>query len=283
MDMFLSVTGYLSAQTLSARPSANSYLLGRILRIYPSLSILLLTVFSVSLFIGFYNEVRNIAKYYISSSFLITNFHLARDNGYFSESVYSNPFYHLWSISLEFQSWLVIAGIMLLPAQRRSLAGRLLGVLSLIFTIGFHHSGDISAFYLNPALRFWEVWVGWEAFNLKRKGIKCSTLMFCIAFIYIFAISLLPLKSHSILWLITPLLISILLMLAHEANLGSTLNKIARYLSCRTYSYYLWHVPIICMIGYFLRGNHAEIAMYGVPCLILFSEVTYQKCEKSFR
>lgn len=276
VDVFLVITGYLSAMTLS-KASGYDFIKGRILRIYPPLSILLISGFICVFIVGYYNEVYGYLKYLISSTVLMTNFHLYLDDGYFSQDLYSNVLFHLWSISLEFQSWIVIAIVASFVAFRTLIYS--LGILSVMLAGFALYKGDVNSFYLLTPYRFWEVVLGILAYNLKSRIDSKYSMCLTITVLCIWSSLLfLDIKEHWYFWPISPIL-AVLLLLS-DVRLEAKFKSITLYLSRRTYSLYLWHVPVICICQYYYLMTGWLSIFLILAATFSISELSYRYIEK---
>ena len=276
VDVFLVVTGYLSAMRLS-KVNGYRFIKDRLVRIYPALSVLLVLGFLGVLTLGYFTEVYGYLKYSISSSFLLTNFHLYLDNGYFSQDLYSNVLFHLWSISLEFQSWIILAFLAYWASFLRLIYS--VGLISFILAAYVLYIEDVNSFYLLTPFRLWEVVLGVWAFNIKKRlgGQYSSSLVFIVLCIWSLLVFV-DMKEYWYLWPITPILASI--MLVSDLRLGTVWRIIPLYLSRRTYSLYLWHVPIICIFQYYLSMVGWSSVLIIFAATFLISELSYRYIEK---
>jgi peptidoglycan/LPS O-acetylase OafA/YrhL len=276
VDIFLVVTGFLSAMSLS-KTAALDFVKNRLRRIYPSLSLMYFVIFIFIAVFGFYNEILSFCKYLISSTLLLTNVHLYLDTGYFSESVNSNFLYHLWSISLEVQIWFIFAIVFFFKSIK---IARMLALLSFIVTIYSLATGNVEQFYLNPLLRFWEAWLGYEAFHLKQKKVFSDKLKLEYILIGLFLVFItVDLKIFYLLWLVSPFLCFSLLITKSSSKFLNL--DIWVYFSSRTYALYLWHVPVIVGFGYYLNVFGIAKVASVMLSTILLSEWSYRWIEKN--
>jgi peptidoglycan/LPS O-acetylase OafA/YrhL len=280
VDIFLVVTGYLSASSLDKNSSIKNFILGRISRIYPSLQLMLIVTFIFTIFFGFGSEIVNAAKYYISSTVLATNVHLLLDKGYFSASIRENPYYHLWSISVEFQLWVIIS--ILYTIKEKNLAIIIAGVLSIFFGVYYLFFSQINWFYLLPLTRFWEVALGILAYNLKRQFFYNKSFFYIWFMVPVFGIaSLFDLNNLQFIWISCPLFAALILIFGLTKAPSDALNLIFRFLSRRTYGLYLWHIPAYFFVHH-VFGLDGEIMYFSVLALtILSAEISYKYYENT--
>ena len=279
VDVFLIVTGYLSAMTLEKR-TAIDFVINRFLRIYPALSFLMIATFLFIISFGFYSEIFNFAKYFISTTLLLTNLHLYLDNGYFSSGIASNLLYHLWSISLEFQTWVIFAVFAFFFPNSGKKVIMILMIISFIFSLYFLFNGNIDAFYLNPFVRFWEPALGYLIYTFQAKRgehYPLGSYAFIFFSGFIALISLLDLKAHFLVWIITPILVSAALFFGLEIK--GKVERVIRYFSLRTYAIYLSHLPIIVAFSYYFPLVGVQKAIVVTFVTLVFSEFIYRVVE----
>lgn len=280
VDVFLIVTGYLSAMTLEKR-TAIEFVKNRFIRIYPALSFLMIVTLLFIAIFGFYNELFNFTKYFISTTLLLTNLHLYLDNGYFSSGIASNLLYHLWSISLEFQTWLIFAIIVVLfPRFDKKIVTFLMSI-SFIWSIYFLSQSNVDAFYLNPFVRFWEPALGYLIYKVQAKRRQIISIRGYVLYLFItfiISISMLDLKDHYVLWVITPILVSSTLMCS--LDIKGKVEYFIRYFSLRTYAIYLSHLPIIVVFSYYFPLVGIKKAIIVISATLIFSEFIYRVIEK---
>lgn len=242
VDIFLIVTGYLSAKSLTRVNSLN-FILNRFYRIYPGLLLYLSVVFIITWKLGFYGELREVAKYQISSLLLMTNFMMLLSDGYFSQKSML-PLYHLWSISIEFQSWLIISLTFLFRNSKLILI--FLSAISLFFFVHYFDSDNLDKSYLPTYGRFWEVGIGVFVFHyskFKNKNWDQSTFGLLFTFLAVFII-VVPSELQN--WIVVAFTSAALL--SKNIKIGGVAGHIIYTLSAHTYGLYLWHVLVIFLM-----------------------------------
>jgi len=129
VDIFFVISGYLvfrklikSDENESPIAIARDFLLARFFRIYPALitTVLVITIFSVA-FLSPIGEIQNTSKTLILSLAGGGNYFLATNIGnYFDNYAKNSPVLHLWSLSVEFQAWILMLVVYLVVRKLRS-------------------------------------------------------------------------------------------------------------------------------------------------------------------
>jgi len=167
VDVFFVISGFLITQVILKEMVEGNFRLmhffsRRILRLFPSLIVLLLCLASFCWLTFTASEYAALGKHLAGSAAYISNFLLWLEAGYFDESALRKPLLHMWSLAIEEQYYLVWP--ILLPV----LFGRARWCLPVILLIGaasfalnavYAGRSDGLAFYM-PYTRAWELLIG---------------------------------------------------------------------------------------------------------------------------
>lgn len=246
VDIFLLITGYLTADALT-RYTPFTFLLARYFRIFPTLLVfLLITIFIFSLNM-YHFELRHFFQQAVSAIGFGTNFLLLMQKGYFNNSVQSIPFFHLWSISLEFQIWVIFAILAFFSRYKTIFIVGVCSFCAAMYTI--FYIGSIDSFYLSPFLRFWEPCIGFALHGCKSNLRGRLIFLIVPALILLLAIDL---RHFPAIWIV---LVGVFAVLIRVDVIGSSLvHKLFEFISARTFSVYLYHVPILILSNYYFDG-----------------------------
>lgn len=278
VDLFLLVTGYLSAATLS-KIEPIEFFIKRLARIWPSLILLLLVVVLVFQYFMYFSELKNLYRDSVISNLFLSNFGLFYlSKGYFDQGTQFSPLFHLWSISLEVQLWLLLALIVFVFKARKNLIIIIASILSLIFTIYiFYKNQDVNIFYLFPFSRFWEAGIGYLVYQYRvRTNIHIIGIYLIVVLLFI--IMSLDVIRHQYLWFIFVFLS--VLVLTSDIVLGSRSDAVVRYFSTRTYGVYLVHVPLIVLCSVFLQLSIFITTSLTLIGTLFYAEFSYRFLEK---
>jgi peptidoglycan/LPS O-acetylase OafA/YrhL len=168
VDIFFVISGFLISSIVfkeahEGRYSHVRFYARRIKRIFPALSIVLLSCLMLGGYFLFKDEFKSLGKHIIAGSAFLSNFALTREGGYFDASAESKPLLHLWSLSIEEQFYifwpLLIVAIWKLPKKYVLSVIISLTLLSFIANLYLVDTNSSEAFYL-PFGRFWELSIG---------------------------------------------------------------------------------------------------------------------------
>jgi peptidoglycan/LPS O-acetylase OafA/YrhL len=166
VDVFFVISGYLISLVIFEGLRAGSFsyrdfYARRIRRIFPALAVVLLASMAASAVWMFPNDFRQMGKQTFGGAAFISNFLLARGEGYFHRSSQDEPLLHLWSLGIEEQFYLLwpltAAFFLRVRALPSIIATLLLGSLAVSLVLPVHYPN--AAFYL-PISRFWELLLG---------------------------------------------------------------------------------------------------------------------------
>lgn len=259
VDVFFVISGFLMTAILFNGLRGGSFsLLGfyasRARRIIPALAVLCaaLMVFGfVYLSLSDYRELLRTVK---DSLLFVSNHSFAEDGSYFDSPLKENWLLHTWSLSVEWQFYLLYPVVVLalfkwLGERKTRQALFLIGGSSLLASVLVTPAHPVFAFYLLPT-RAWEMIAGGLVFlyplALSRAGrtvFEVCGLGLILAGIWLF--------SEADLWPGHMALVPVIgTMLVIHANTDSLFSRNAplQALGSISYSVYLWHWPIVVFL-----------------------------------
>ncbi|MBD1429761.1 acyltransferase family protein [Sphingobacterium litopenaei] len=287
VDIFFVISGYLMTKIILTSFAKDNFTLKsfykrRFDRIVPALIILILLIVFYCMFLYLPKDYEQVNKNGIWSSLFLSNFYYALNSSYFHPSAQSNVFLHTWSLSVEWQFYMLYP-LLLLPLKKAYLNNKnkfniiFLSILfsSFILMLYFNYlmpdKYSKYVFYGTP-FRAWEMFLGGIGFlyekNVKESISKKYREIICVV-LFILLFSCIYFLSEGLLWpsiyTVFPALITLGIILL---NVNSKLLefKIVQFFGKISYSLYLWHWPLIVIYGY--RG---EYTLNGVFCLFLFA------------
>ncbi len=271
VDVFFVISGFLmSSIIVSGLEEKNFSILGfyrsRFFRLYPAL--LAMVVLTLLFGLVFVEPValEGIARHGLSALLFISNFVFWRAAGYFGAPADSMWMLHTWSLSVEWQFYLIYPVILALAM--RYTTGRaalfvllLIGfipslALAILLAIAFPNDHLVSAgFYLLPS-RAWEMLAGGLVFlwPWRRPGWPSSALTAIEAVGITLIISSLFLVSEATPWpsyaALLPVAGTMLVLAARSPNSVLAFGPL-QSIGTGSYSIYLWHWPLVAAIAYF--------------------------------
>lgn len=243
VDIFFVISGFLMTKIIVSGIEKNSFnilkfYLSRAHRIIPALAILCLFITLIGWFTLTPQELKDYSKHAISSLSFISNIQYFREAGYFDAASHEKLLLHTWSLSVEWQFYIILPLLLVLfnkifkSANTLKILYLILFLISLTLSIIVSKSNSSAAFYLLPT-RAWEMMAGGLIFilfqNLTLNNLTKKIIEW-IGFILI-AISLI-IFTGSTLWpsynAFLPVLGTFLILLANDNNSIFTNNKICQ-------------------------------------------------------
>ncbi len=268
VDVFFVISGFLMTGIIVpavtgsvSRPfSLWRFYLARAMRIWPAL----MAVCTVVLLLGFFGmtspEYESLAKHVKSSLLFYSNHVYWREAGYFDADAHEKWLLHTWSLSVEWQFYLILPLIMMLiwrvTRSQRALhvalwLGALLSFAASLWLLSLKPS---FAFYGLPS-RAWEMLAGGLVFMLTRRDgppARSGRWLESVGWVLIVG-SVLLFDQHWAWpgWFALLPVVGTCMVLA-SANAGSWLSghPVAQWLGSRSYSLYLWHWPVVVALRY---------------------------------
>lgn len=275
VDVFFVISGFLMTSIIFNRLKDNRFSLpdfyqARINRIVPEL----LTVCGVLLIAGFFfvtpMAYRLLAKHALASVTFLSNFVYTFEQGYFDVASHDKWLLHTWSLSTEWQFYLVypLAILALMKCtgrsvQKTALALVILTLASLFFSV-FTSTIWPGAAYFGLPWRFWELGLGGLAFlypwNLGKRQVMYATwsgmLLIGLSFFLITEQDVYPGYLA-----IFPVLGAFLLIQARNERNPATNNLFCQKIGEWSYSIYLWHYPLVVVVFSFSLSAYWKIPL----------------------
>ena len=167
VDVFFIISGYLISSIILAglrkeRFSFVDFYAKRIKRIFPALTLVLITTLVMGWYLLGPPDYKQLGKHVFAGSAFVSNLAFWREAGYFDANSVNKPLLHLWSLAIEEQFYMLWPlTLFLLHKWHRNII-RVVFVLILVsfaINIGRVKDNPTAAFY-NPLARFWEMLIG---------------------------------------------------------------------------------------------------------------------------
>ncbi len=297
VDLFFVVSGYLMTRIIvdgldRGDFSLRGFYVARARRIVPALGALCIVMLALSqLWIDPLTR-REITAGIISSMLFVSNFAFWREAGYFDVAAQSKWLLHTWSLSVEWQFYLVLPLVLialrrLLPGRRFLLAAYWAGaILSFALAASFAETRPSFAFYLLPT-RAWEMLAGglvylhcggWRPRPALSNGLALAGLAL-VAIAFAGLDDLVPWPSWATL---LPVGGAVLLLVARQETAPGLDSRPVLALGLWSYSIYIWHWPIVVGLAYYgFTGLPAALA--GMAATIALAGLSYRFIETPFR
>ncbi|WP_336014779.1 acyltransferase family protein [Acinetobacter pittii] len=298
VDIFFVISGFLMTKIIVSGLERNTFnllkfYLSRAIRIIPALAFLVLVITAIGWFTLTPQEYKEYAKHSIGSLGFISNIIYLRESGYFDASSHEKLLLHTWSLSVEWQFYILLPIFLyILTKVSKSLtllkACFVIGlIISLALSIKYSFSHATVAFYLLPT-RAWEMMAGgliFLFFNNLSLSKPSKTITELLGFLLI--LLSMYLYSPETVWpsynALLPVLGTFLILLAQNNGSILTNNKLSQFLGDTSYSIYLWHWPLVFYLAYFEKSNEATYVVLGIFLSILLGWLSFRYVENPTR
>lgn len=297
VDVFFVISGYLMTRIVlvglaAGRFSFATFYLSRGKRIVPALAVVCL----VLLLFGFLylgkRDFYTLSKHVVSSALFLSNFAYRNEAGYFDADAHEKWLLHTWSLSVEWQFYLLYPLVLALiarffPPSTRVFRGMLwlLAAISFAFCVVTTQSEPVDAFFLLPA-RAWELLAGGLVYVYSpRLGGLASNRLVELAGLALIGVSITALSAATH-WpgyvAAMPVAGACLILLAAPRSFWID-NPVSQAIGQWSYSIYLWHWPIYVAARYFDWERAAWSSALQVLASVLLGYLSYRYVEEPCR
>ena len=313
VDVFFVISGYVIMKSLlteyakTSTISMRNFMARRVRRLLPASSAVVIFTLIGSLFIfSPFSEHKQIGLTSLSSTFFSANLYFILQNSY--SALINNPFRHMWSLGVEEQFYIYLICTIAYLLRRKSIkisfSRRLLifliatsmisFVLNIVFSSGIRLLPlPTRIAFFSPLTRIWELQLGvLIAFipiqSIRSRGFRYSgDLLAGIGLVLIFwsgftfnsfmqfpgMIALIPTTGAVLIILASP----------NSRVMGNLLSvRPLRIIGDLSYSWYLWHWPLIVFSEALFPGSRLALLLAGFGSIIP-AFISYQFIENRFR
>jgi peptidoglycan/LPS O-acetylase OafA/YrhL len=290
VDVFFVISGFLMTGIIFRGLERNDFsvpqfYIARANRIIPALALLCIFALLIGSAILTPIEFKALGKHVTGSIGFFSNITYWSESGYFDSLSHEKWLLHTWSLSVEWQFYIIYPlGLFLLHKfiSIKYLKLIILGgtLISFVLCVFFTYKWPSGAYYLLPS-RMWEMLLGGVAYlypiSFIRKFKKSAEI---IAIILILGSYFLV--SQSTPWpgyiAFIPVFGAYLIIQAQNENSILTGNFIFQKIGAWSYSIYLWHWPLVVFIYYYSLPDYWVII--GITLSVFFGYLSYRFIEK---
>jgi peptidoglycan/LPS O-acetylase OafA/YrhL len=300
VDIFFVISGFLITGVLlregagGALPLRTFYA-RRVLRIFPALLLVLLTVLAAGWVIMTSEEYGALGYYTAGGAVFVDNILFWRVAGYFDTAADTKPLLHLWSLGIEEQFYLVWPPVLWLCVRylpRRVWPLWLLLLASLAFSMKTVGADSVQDFY-SPFTRFWELMVGcalaWEMHYrpVALRRFRPHAAHVGVALLLLGLLLIRNDRQFPGYWALLPTVGAALVIASGSdawINRQVFSGKAMVSLGLISYPLYLWHWPLLSFTRILLSQTPApEVRVALVAISTLLAWLTYLLLERPLR
>ena len=302
VDIFFVISGYLISSIIFENIDRGSFSFAqfygrRIKRIFPALTLVLLSCLVFGWFGLLGDEFKQLGKHMAAGAGFASNFFLWQESGYFNNAAETKPLLHLWSLAIEEQFYIVWPLVVWLTWKRKWLFLSVfigLGVASFAYNVHLVRI-DPTATFFSPATRIWELLAGvllaymkvrpnaWQPSQRQRH--VAATLGVALLAFGLYRID--KGRPYPGTWALLPILGSFCLIFAGPTAWFNRLvlsNRLLVWVGLISFPLYLWHWPMLS----FMRIVESETPSWGyrvaaLTLSFLLAWLTYYFVEKPIR
>lgn len=301
VDMFFVLSGYLITTIIFSQMntgvfSLKDFFIRRIKRILPAMIIVLLLSSVLAFYFLLPDSLVVYVKTLLASLFFVSNLYFFGEDTYVSDSSEYKPLLHTWSLSVEWQFYLIFPFLCIWLFKR--FKDKKLTIICSLFLLSLVLSNILAyrqpnfAFYMLPS-RMWELMAGSivaiiileNKLNISKFYYKTLPIVGFILIILSIVFIDDGMLHPSVITLIPVLGTCLIVLFSREKDAASYFLSLKPmiFIGAISYSIYLWHQPLFV----FYRIKIGEISTFISIILILLSIalsiLSFYVIEKPFR
>ncbi|RTP87950.1 acyltransferase [Enterobacter asburiae] len=292
VDVFFVISGFLMTGIVLERVDHKGVLdfyIARFLRIVPALLVVVITLMAFGMFALSTNEYEVLSRNAIASLLFYSNNYYAIHSSYFDPSSELNFLLHTWSLSVEWQFYILYPLLVILIKKLRLPVGLSLSAIftmSLAITLMRVTGTREDIFYLLPT-RAWEMLSGGLVHMASVRYKMPEWIKHCDGYgIALIVVAATILHSNGY-WpsysTFAPVLGASMVILANDQNSIFTSNRVAQWAGKISYSVYLWHWPVVVAMRYYQIDFSAINIFIGVVSSFALGDLSYRIIESTLR
>jgi peptidoglycan/LPS O-acetylase OafA/YrhL len=297
VDVFFVISGYLMTSIIfrrmeKGRFSVLEFYADRARRIIPALAFLCFALGVLGWLVFLPSEFRAYGKAAGSSLGFFSNIVYWREAGYFDVRSHLKWLLHTWSLSVEWQFYLLYPlGILLvrkLVGQRGTviaLIGVALASLAVCVFLSDPTKWPTAAFFLLPT-RAWEMLAGGLVYLFPvtpRRSVRRTIEFAGLAMIVYGALTFNESNAWPGYLALVPVLGTALVLLAARKHSIFTCNPLAQFIGKISYSVYLWHWPFVVALTYFDKDGSLPWRVGAIAGGFVMGYISYALVESKTR
>lgn len=292
VDIFFVISGFLMTGIILTKVSLNTlfnFYVARFLRIVPALCLVVAVMIVVGFFILSTKEYEELSINSATSLLFLSNKYYALHSSYFDSSSESNFFLHTWSLSVEWQFYILFPlFIIFIKKIKLPLTPALFFCWGCSFiTMGLMSNHNQTDVFYSLSTRAWEMISGGLVYthgassvNTKKRPVL-SYIGILLIVISIFTIDSKDLWPGT--YTLLPVFGAVIFIMSNNQNSMLIRNGAFQFIGAISYSWYLWHWPVIVLMRYYNITFNAFNIVAGIITSMLLALMSYHFIETPFK
>jgi peptidoglycan/LPS O-acetylase OafA/YrhL len=300
VDIFFVISGFLMTSIILKGFdrdffSIKDFYIRRFERIVPALAVMMMCVLVITFFIYFPVDLKQVSIYAFFSGLFLSNYYYLFNSDYFDASSQTNILLHTWSLSVEWQFYIIYPLFLVLLKKFYLKRKKEFNAIFLIITLfsfllvivfnNFLPSSYSKISFFSFTHRAWEMMFGGMAFLYKdffenKISDFFKNILIGLSIIVI-AISIICL-NETYAWPSSLTLLPVIgtfLVIALNKEYNFYKNSTIQYVGNISYSWYLWHWPI-CVIAKYFDYKGVEVTALLIVISLVLASLSYEFIEK---
>lgn len=298
VDVFFVLSGFLMTQIITGAIQAGkfdvwNFYYRRLARVLPALLFVIL-FFLLLVYAVLGIKLYDFSRFALTSSIFVSNIHYYQASGYFAPSSQLNFLLHTWSLSVEWQFyisypllWMGLTALFKKKQRASYLCLHIVLALSFLCMLYYVQHDQSFAFYMFPT-RAWELLAGGLAFSYGRvlkdrlsPWVKNVLGILLLQLLFLTLCDILPVGLWgwpSALTLLPVCITAAILVIAPELHFFT--HRVPVFIARISYTWYLWHWPIVVFCSYFAWNLHLQQRFLFFVGSFIVSTLAYLSVEK---
>ncbi|MGB9097035.1 acyltransferase family protein [Erwinia sp.] len=257
VDVFFVISGYLMTGIISAKLNTQTFSLSgfyaaRCKRIIPPLLVMCVLLLLTGYFVIPPEEYATLAKHVAASLTFISNVVYFKESGYFEAGAIYKWLLHTWSLSVEWQFYLILPIVLMVIAKffrrKYALALSLFSVISLLLAVYLSKNHGSLAYFMLPT-RAWEMMAGGLVYYASQGKQSGNQLIPTLGLAVLIATAMWVNAETAWPGLATLIPVVATCMIIYSGGDKNLLlnNGMVQKVGSWSYSIYLYHWPLLVM------------------------------------
>jgi len=289
VDVFFVISGFLMTGIIFRGLGLNNlsvlkFYVARANRIIPALALLCIFLLLLGMLILTPYEYEQLGKHALGSIGFFSNIVYWSESGYFDSTSHGKWLLHTWSLSAEWQFYIIYPLVLFLLHKFISIKHLksliLVGTItSFLFCIYFTYKWPTGAYYLLPS-RIWEMLIGGVAYlyplsllGQNKKRVEIIGILLILGS-YFFISQSTPWPGYLAFF---PVFGAYLIIQSQNENSLFTGNYFFQKIGTWSYSIYLWHWPVVVFIYYYNLPDYWIVI--GISLSVFLGYLSYRFVE----